>query len=204
MGGILYAQLGSAIAGVLLTAAIAYALIKYSPPPWRNTIFGAFAVALFAISTGSKVDISMNQEKGLEIKVSELTNELDRLKEEAKELRTSQQEMQKDIEAKLAAKDRSLGFAQAADLERLEGVFAMLENRELVLTKRVEALNTSHDKLTQSLKGLVSSTNIEPIQLQYSGDRKQWKNIIAVDPQEYEKAKSILKELKGTPNKINR
>ena len=69
--GIGLAQAASVAGGLILVAALAYTLIKHSPPPWRNAIFGVLALGMFAFGTGSKFDLSMNA-AGIKLQVTEL------------------------------------------------------------------------------------------------------------------------------------
>jgi hypothetical protein len=63
---------GAILGPLVLTFAVAFAVIKYHPPHWLNVAFGCLALGIFAVGLGSKVDVSWNETKGLEMKVTAL------------------------------------------------------------------------------------------------------------------------------------
>lgn len=66
----------AALSGVALITAVTWSIYRYHPVAFRNLFFGALAIPLLAISTGSKVDISMKRDGDLLIKLAKLEQQI--------------------------------------------------------------------------------------------------------------------------------
>jgi len=66
----------SVAGGLALALATAYAIVKYTPTPYRNLFYAALALGMFAVGTGSKVAVSMSPDEGLKFQVTELERKL--------------------------------------------------------------------------------------------------------------------------------
>src|SRR5213593_1982126 len=71
MDNIAVVNYGSTVGGLILVGAVAIAMWRFSPPPWRNTIFAAFALGMFALGTVRTLDVSVGSE-GMKMKIAEL------------------------------------------------------------------------------------------------------------------------------------
>ena len=115
-----WVHIASAAGGSVLTIAAAVALVWRSPTPWRNLLYGALALGMFAVGASAKLDLSLSQDKGLEIKVARL----ERLLEE--------QSFQ------LASLSQTNSTAQLASLEK------SVESQATAIRKLNSTLNTAN------------------------------------------------------------
>ena len=79
---------GAVAAGLALDGACVFTLIKFNPTPKFNVVYGIIALGCFAFGTGSKLEVDFDTE-GLEIRVSELQQQLEAINASNKSYRES-------------------------------------------------------------------------------------------------------------------